>query len=118
VPGFYARSTGIAAPDSVADVDDAADLVAVHLGLGLGAGILVCVPVPEAEALPGDLAHDAVERAIREATEAGIGGPELTPWLLARIAVLTDGASVRANTTLIVNDAAFAGALAVRLAAR
>jgi pseudouridine-5'-phosphate glycosidase len=118
VPGFYARSTGIAAPDSVADVDDAADLVAVHLGLGLGAGILVCVPVPEAEALPGDLAHDAVERAIREATDASIGGPELTPWLLARIAVLTGGASVRANTALIVNDAGFAGALAVRLAAR
>ena len=66
----------------------------------------------------GDVARDAVERAIREATEAKIGGPELTPWLLARIAVLTDGASVRANTALIVNDAGFAGALAVRLAAR
>jgi pseudouridine-5'-phosphate glycosidase len=118
LPGFYARSAGIAAPDSVADVDGAADLVAIQLGLRLGAGILVCVPVPEADALPGDLARDAVERAIREATKAGIGGPELTPWLLARIAVLTDGASVRANTALIVNDAGFAGTLAVRLAAR
>jgi len=118
LPGFYARSAGIAAPDSVADLDGAADLVAVHLGLGLGTGILVCVPVPEADALPGAVARDVVERAIREATEAGIGGPELTPWLLVRIAVLTDGASVRANTALIVNDAGFAGALAARLAAR
>ena len=118
LPGFYARSAGIAAPDSVADLDGAADLVAVQLGLGLGAGILVCVPVPEADALPEDVARDAVERAIAEAMEASIGGPELTPWLLARIAVLTDGASVRANTALIVNDAGFAGALAARLAAR
>lgn len=118
LPGFYARSAGIPAPDSVADVDAAADLVAVHLGLGLGSGILVCVPVPEADALPEGVARAAVEQAIAEATDAGIGGPELTPWLLARIAVLTEGASIRANTSLIVNDAGFAGALAARLAAR
>jgi pseudouridine-5'-phosphate glycosidase len=117
LPGFYARSAGMAAPDTVPDLDAAADIVATQLGLGLGAGILICVPVPEADALPGDVARAAVERAIAEATQAGIAGPELTPWLLARIAVLTDGASIRANTSLIVNDAGFAGALAVRLAA-
>ncbi len=55
-------------------------------------------------------------RAVAEAEKAGVGGPALTPWLLARIAVLTDGASVRANTSLIVNDARVAGDLAVRLA--
>ena len=118
LPGFYARSARIAAPDSVSDLNTAADLVATQLGLGVGAGILICVPVPEADALPGDVARAAVERAIAEATQAGVAGPELTPWLLARIAVLTDGASIRANTALIVNDAGFAGALAVRLAAR
>jgi pseudouridine-5'-phosphate glycosidase len=118
LPGFYARSAGIAAPDSVADVGAAADLVAVQLGLGLGAGILVCVPVPEADALAEEVARAAVERAIVGAAEAGVAGPELTPWLLARIAVLTEGASIRANTALIVNDAGFAGALAARLAAR
>jgi pseudouridine-5'-phosphate glycosidase len=117
LPGFYARSAGIAAPDTVPDLDAAADIVATQLGLGFGAGILICVPVPEADALPGDVARAAVERAIAEATQAGIAGPELTPWLLARIAVLTDGASIRANTSLIVNDAGFAGSLAVRLAA-
>jgi len=117
LPGFYARSAGISAPDSVADLAAAADLVAIHLGLGLGGGVLVCVPVPEADALPGEVARSAVERSLAEATAAGIAGPALTPWLLARIAVLTDGASVRANTALIVNDARAAGELAVRLAA-
>ena len=51
-----------------------------------------------------------------EAGEAGVAGPALTPWLLARIAVLTEGASLRANTALIVNDARVAGELAMRLA--
>ena len=116
LPGFYARSAGIAAPSSVADVATAAKLVATHLELGVGGGILVCVPVPEADALPDDVARAVVERAVAEAAEAHIGGPALTPWLLARIAVLTEGASVRANTALIVNDARVAGELAMRLA--
>ena len=118
LPGFYARSAGVAAPSWVPDVAAVAGIVATHLGLGLGGGILVCVPVPELDALDHDVAHAAVERAVSEAAQAGIGGPRLTPWLLARIAVLTDGASVRANTALIVNDARVAGELAAALAGR
>jgi pseudouridine-5'-phosphate glycosidase len=69
-------------------------------------------------ALPDDVARDAADRAAREADEAGIRGPALTPWLLARIAAITGGASVRANTALIVNDARVAGQIAARLATR
>jgi pseudouridine-5'-phosphate glycosidase len=116
LPGFYARSAGIDAPSTVADVMAAAALVGTHLGLELGGGILVCVPVPAADALAEDVAREAVDRAIAEAADAGMTGPALTPWLLARIAVLTDGASVRANTALIVNDARFGGELAAQLA--
>jgi pseudouridine-5'-phosphate glycosidase len=117
LPGFYARSSGIEAPNVVGDVAGAAAVVAVHLGLGLGSGALVCVPVPRASALPQDIAREAVERAIADSATAGLHGPALTPWLLARIAELTDGASVRANTALIVNDARFAGELAASLKA-
>lgn len=116
LPGFFARSAGFRAPASVADVVAAAGLVATHLGLGLGSGILVCVPVPAEDALPEAVAREAVERAVREAQDEGVGGPALTPWLLARIASLTEGASIRANTSLIVNNARVAGELAARLA--
>jgi pseudouridylate synthase len=77
----------------------------------------VCVPVPQADALPEDAARDAVVRAVREAEAAAIHGPATTPWLLARIAEITNGASVRANTALIGNDARVAGQLAVALRA-
>jgi pseudouridine-5'-phosphate glycosidase len=115
LPGFYARSSGIPSPIAVDTPEDGARIAAVQLDLGLG-GILLCVPVPEAEALPGEIARDAVERATAEAEASGISGPALTPWLLARIAELTEGASIRANTALIVNDARVAGELAVALA--
>ena len=66
---------------------------------------------------PTTLARAAVERAVQRGGRSRHRGPALTPWLLARIADITDGASVRANTALIVNDARVAGRLAAALAA-
>ncbi|HJP90003.1 MAG TPA: pseudouridine-5'-phosphate glycosidase [Candidatus Limnocylindrales bacterium] len=118
LPGFIARSAGIAAPHSVASEADVAALVETHLGLGLGSSVLVCVPVPADVALPQGEARAAIDQSIADAEAAGIHGPDLTPWLLARIAEVTDGRSVRANTALIVNNARVAGRLAGALIAR
>ena len=115
VPGFYARSSGVRSPWRVDDAAGAARLAESHLGLGLGSGMLVCVPVPEAEALPGEQARDAVDRAIADAEREGVSGPDLTPWLLARVAELTNGAAVRANTALIVSNARVAAEIAGQL---
>ena len=118
LPGFYSRTAGVAAPHSVVDEAAAAEVIETHLALGLGSGILVCVPVPAAEALPEAVAREAIDRANADAEAAGIHGPAVTPWLLARIAALTDGASVRANTALLLNNARTAGRLAAALVAR
>ena len=117
IPGFFARSSGVQAPASVENAEDAATLARIHLQLGLGTSLLVCVPVPERDALPPDQANEAIERAIAEASATHVTGGALTPWLLARIAELTDGASVRANVALIVNNAATAARIAASLAA-
>jgi pseudouridine-5'-phosphate glycosidase len=117
LPGFYARSSGLRSPSSVVDERAAAHRVRTHLGLGLRGGILVCAPIPEADALPESVARAATEAAVGGAEAAGIHGPELTPWLLARVAELTMGASVKANTALIVNNARVAGRIAAALKA-
>jgi pseudouridylate synthase len=116
VPGFFARSSGVAAPSTVANSEGASAVARVHLELGLGTSMLICVAVPDRDALPAAEAHEAVERAVEEASAQGVAGAALTPWLLARIAELTDGASVRANVSLIVNNAATAARIAVSLA--
>jgi pseudouridylate synthase len=116
LPGFITRSARVNAPASVPDVAAAADFVRAHLGLALGSGILACVPVPANAAVSDAEAFAAVARALDENDREGFRGPALTPWLLARIGTLTDGASIRANTALIVNNARVAGELAVRLA--
>lgn len=115
LPGFYTRSAGIRAPSSVPDAAAAARLVEAHLGLGLGSAVLLCVPIPIADALTDRVADGAVNWAISKAEDSGVTGSELTPFLLARIAEITEGAAVRANTALIVNNALVAGQLASQL---
>ena len=115
VPGFYSRRSGIPAPSHVPDVAGAAAVIRAHAEMGLTSGLVICNPVPEADALPLDVARGAIEQAIREADEAGISGGAVTPWLLARVAEITRGASVKANIALIVNNARVGGLLAREL---
>jgi len=116
MPFFWARRSGVPAPLSVPDVTGAANIVRAQAALGLAAGIVFCNPVPEADALPDALVREAVARALKDAADAGIHGPATTPWLLARVAEITGGESVKANISLIVNNARVGGLLAVELA--
>ncbi len=115
VPGFYSRRSGIPAPWSVPDLAAMAGVIRAHQAMGLTSGIVVCNPVPEADALPLDIARAAIDQAIREADEQGVTGQAVTPWLLARVAEITQGASMKANTALIANNARTSGWLAVEL---
>jgi pseudouridylate synthase len=116
MPFFWARRSGIPAPMSVPGVAAAARVVEAQAALGLDAGIVLCNPVPAADALPDALVREVVARAVADAEAAGIHGPATTPWLLAHIAELTGGESVKANIALIVDNARVGGLLAVELA--
>ena len=54
--------------------------------------------------------------AERQAEQAGTRGPDVTPFLLARMAELTGGKSLRANRELIVANARLAAEVATALA--
>jgi pseudouridine-5'-phosphate glycosidase len=113
LPGFYARSSGLPAPMSVGTPAEAAALAHRHWALGLGTGIVFVVPVPDVAALPRTEADAAIEQALAEADEAGIHGPVATPWVLRRVAELTDGRSTVANVALIEHNAEVAARIAM-----
>jgi len=116
VPGFWARHSGVRSPVVVQSVAEAARVADAHLRLSVGTGMLVCIPVPAPDEVPRERIEAAIERANAEAGAAGVRGADLTPWLLARVAELTEGASVRANLSLIRNNARTAAGIAVVLA--
>jgi len=114
LPGFLTRSSGIPLSTRVDDAPAAARLLRTHWALGLG-GALVCVAPPASHALDPAEHERALARALADAEEQGITGPRSTPFLLARIAELTEGRSVAANAALIEHDSAAATRLAVAL---
>lgn len=112
LPAFYSRSSGVPVPR----VDGASDLAAiVKLAageFGVRSATVVAVPIPEADEI--DVTAQ-IEEATREAAEKGIRGSELTPYLLGRLAELTEGKSIDANTALLKNNARMAAEIAVEL---
>jgi pseudouridine-5'-phosphate glycosidase len=87
-----------------------------HRRLGLPGGLLIACP-PPAGGPDAVRLEEATARAVREAEEAGVRGGAVTPWLLNRVAELTDGASLEANVGLLVNNARTAAEIAVADAA-
>lgn len=115
-PAFYRRSSGLhldARADTPAQV---AAIARAAWDCGLATGILVCVPCPDAAAIPADQVETAVAQAVRDAEGEGRAGKGLTPFLLARVAELTGGATVAANLALLERNAVVAGEIAAALA--
>ena len=118
VAGFYSRSSGHVAPLRVDTPEEVAALIDTQRALGLEGGVLVTQPLPAEIALPADEVAAAVEQAEAEAFAAGIRGPASTPFVLARVARITEGRSVAANLEIIRRDASLAGSIAVALSGR
>jgi pseudouridine-5'-phosphate glycosidase len=110
-PAFYLRTSGLPVSARVDGPGEGAALVAAHWALG-GAGVVLAQPLPAGVALdPADFA-DALRRAEARAAEAGVRGPARTPFLLARLAEITEGRTLAANRELIVANAALAAQVA------
>ena len=117
LPAFYARSSGLPIDVRVESPAEAAKIIAAARRLEAQHGLLVTVPVPEKDALPAEKMEDAIRRATAEAAAKNIQGKAVTPFVLARVAELTGGASLRANIALLVNNARIAAEIAVALCA-
>ena len=115
-PAFWSRSSGLKAP---LRMDTAAEIASAHQmrrAMGLSGGQLVANPIPiEAEICAMSLAP-LIAKATQEAEEKGVFGKSVTPFLLQRLFELTDGASLRANIALVLNNAHLASEIAVCLA--
>ena len=117
LPAFYSASSGLRLAHRVDTPADAARLLALHLGIEGAAGLVFVQPPPADLAIPGDEVAAWIESANAEAVERGIRGSGVTPYLLSRVAELSQGRTLRTNIGLIVSNARMAARVAVALAA-
>jgi pseudouridine-5'-phosphate glycosidase len=111
-PAFYVRDSGLPVSARAETPADAARLFAAHIQMG-GGGAVLAQPVAEDMALSFNEVEAAIAQAEQESRDHGVRGGALTPFLLSRLAELTDGRSLRANRSLIVANARLAAQVAV-----
>jgi|SRR5688572_8639514 len=116
-PAFYSRESGLDVSVNLDNSQDIVEFAKAHWNAGLGSAVLVANPVPLADAIPKSEMEPIIERASKEAKEKHIHGQALTPFLLQRISELTNGKSMRANLSLLLNNARLAAQIASALRA-
>jgi pseudouridine-5'-phosphate glycosidase len=111
-PAFYSRDSGLKLEARADTPEQAAAIVRTMWELDFRSGVLVCVPVPEQAARPRPDMERAISQALRDAAAAGMRGKAVTPYLLSRVAELTQGESLAANLALLENNAKVAAQVA------
>jgi pseudouridine-5'-phosphate glycosidase len=115
MPAFYTRTSGLSVDVRCDTPEEVSALAVARRELGMKGVLLVTVPVPVEEQVPRHVVEDALGEALEEAERTGIGGRELTPFLLKRMAERSHGATLRANLALLESNARVAARIAVAL---
>jgi pseudouridine-5'-phosphate glycosidase len=111
-PAFYSTSSGLPVSARADTPGEVAVIARAHWDLGMPGAVLVVQPPPQEVSLPPGAVNGAIEQALREASERELRGQGVTPFLLERVAQLTNGNSLKANLGLLLNNARLAAQIA------
>jgi pseudouridylate synthase len=116
LPFFLAREAPVELEHRVETPAAASALVRSLGALGGSSTVLLCNPIPAEDAMDTAEVAAAVREAESRAEREGVHGKARTPFLLAELAVLTDGRSLEANLALLEDNARVAGLVAAATA--
>ena len=112
LPAFFCRTSPFEVSIRLDSATEITRAMAVKWQTGLNGGLVVANPIPEQFAMPEESINAAIDQAVAEAEEQGVIGKESTPFLLARVAELTGGDSLKSNIQLVFNNAILASEIA------
>jgi pseudouridine-5'-phosphate glycosidase len=116
LPGFYVKDSGYGLEWRVDDPHAAARVIAAHQELS-GRGVVIANPPPDDAALDPAMHETALRSALAALATSGLHGKAATPFLLSHLHEATAGATIRANTALVLANTRLAATIAVALAA-
>ncbi len=115
LPAFYTSKSGFGVDYRVDTPKELAQALKAKWDLSLKGGAVIANPIPEEYEMDPAVINKAIDAAVKEAEEKGIKGKESTPFLLAKVKELTEGASLDSNIQLVYNNAKVGAQLAVEL---
>ena len=104
-PAFYTTTSGYSVQSRINTSEEIASCMKVKWELGLEGGMVIANPVLREDAMDEEVIEEAITKSLKEASEKGIDGKAVTPFLLERISQLTDGESLKTNIALVCNNA-------------
>ena len=114
-PAFFSRSSGLPVNVRIETPAEAAQIALRQWEMGIQSAVLVVQPPPISAALPGEAIEAVIDLALQEASEEGIHGAAVTPFLLEKVNQLSHGASLEANLALLKQNAHLAAQIALAL---
>ena len=111
-PAFYSRSSGLKTSSQADSPEQVVEIARKHWELGTESAVLVTVPPDEKSALPFAEVDKIIQEALEVAQAEGVHGQAVTPLLLAKVASLSQGKTLRTNLALLQNNARVAGMIA------
>jgi len=115
-PGFYVADSGSTVDWAVSSPEEAAAVLAARRDLAPG-GVVVANPLPDDEQLDPGLHDRVIADALAAATQAGVRGKAVTPFVLDHLHRVSEGATLVVNVRLVLRNAELAGRIATALAA-
>jgi pseudouridylate synthase len=117
-PAFWLSDSGYDLDWRVDSAAEIADIMAARDAFGEPSALLVANPLPAALQLDPGVLDDAMGEALALASEQGIRGKAVSPFLLDRIQQVTGGVSVDVNLNIARGNIELAGQIATSWAAR
>jgi pseudouridine-5'-phosphate glycosidase len=114
LPAFYLRESTIGLDYAIEDVGALARMVRLHRELSNG-GIVVANPIPLEAAIDAQTLEGWTHCAMARAEHEGVSGKAITPFLLKTVAELSEGATLAANASLLLDNTRVASELAAEL---
>ncbi|HOS52838.1 MAG TPA: pseudouridine-5'-phosphate glycosidase, partial [Fervidobacterium sp.] len=94
---------------------EVADIFKAKKALNIEGAILVANPIQQEHVIAESEVQGYIDQALNECFEKGISGKNVTPYLLSRVAQLSNGKTLKANIELLKNNAELACQIAREL---
>lgn len=114
-PAFYSSTSGIRLNMRVDSVEEIVQIYRWMEKTDFEGAMLVANPIPKESEVPYEEVQEWIDAAEMEASRRGITGKEVTPFLLSKIAEMSEGRTLKANIELLKNNAALGAKIAVAL---
>ena len=114
-PAFYLSNSGVKSPAFENDLDKLALMTTMHFDvLVMDRAFFVANPISKKDEAECEIINKAIATSLKEVKQKGILGRDITPYVLGRVAELTDNESLSANIKLVESNAELASKLAFR----